>query len=381
LGEARERIVGGYVDDETTGVVGLAVDFGGHPFIGFCSGTLIAPNLVLTAQHCVALLQGSPGGERVICGETTFRTVGQGSYFLVSPATVRPMTASDPRFFRGSEVRVAPGGETDVCGHDIALLILRDSIPGRLATPIIPRVDASPTANETFSADGYGLTEPDAAMGGGTRMRLDGNTVFCMGGVDCPLGGSVQDGEWASDARTCSGDSGGPALDEQGRVMGVLSRGPEGCGGAIYGDVASWSELIISTARDAASAGGYPPPFWTNGSSIPPPPPPDAGPPHPDAECSDSSECGRDLVCYAASSKPPGICVSRCGANDACQEGYSCKSSVGVCLRAAPSPGDDGGCSVKPSSGAYRTAPGAGFALAAGLLLAVRSLRGRKQRS
>lgn len=375
VGVSRGRVVGGYVDDKTTGVVGLAIDFGGHPFVGFCSGSLIAPNLVLTAHHCVALLNGSPGGEQVICGQTTFQEVGQGSYFLVSPATVRPTTAADPRFFRGVDVRVAPGGETDVCGHDIALIILRDSIPARLAKPIIPRIDSTPTAAETFSADGFGLTKPDADIGGGTRMRLDGNTVSCTG-LDCPFGSSVRENEWASDARTCSGDSGGPALDEQGRAIGVLSRGPEGCEAAIYSDVAGWKDFIISTAREAAATGGYPAPFWTNGSSIPPPPPPDAGPANPDTECATSDDCGGGLVCYAASGKPPGICVSRCDSDNGCATGLACNRSVGVCLKAsAPSPADDSGCSVGPRPGGRARGVGWGASLVAGLLVALRGLR------
>jgi hypothetical protein len=374
IGVSHGRVVGGYVDDKTTGVVGLAIDFGNHPFVGFCSGSLIAPNLVLTAHHCVALLNGSPGGEQVICGQTSFQEVGQGSYFLVSPATVRPTTAADPRFFRGVDVRVAPGGESDVCGHDLALIILRNSIPARLAEPIIPRIDATPTPSETFSADGFGLTEPDADIGGGTRMRLDGNTVSCTG-LDCPFNSSVRENEWASDAKTCSGDSGGPALDDQGRVMGVLSRGPEGCDAAIYSDVAGWKDFIIETAREAAATGGYPAPFWTNGSSVPPPPPPDAGPANPDTECASSDDCGGGLVCYAASGKPPGICVNRCGADNGCATGFTCNQAVGVCLKfSPPATGDDSGCSVGPSSGTR--ARGLGWAaFVAGLVVALGGLR------
>ncbi|MEZ4463488.1 MAG: trypsin-like serine protease [bacterium] len=46
---------------------------GGHPLPGggqqgICSGSLIAPNLVMTAQHCVAEIR-SP---QVICGQSAF---------------------------------------------------------------------------------------------------------------------------------------------------------------------------------------------------------------------------------------------------------------------------------------------------------------------
>ena len=50
--EVREEgIRGGVVDEEHTAIVGLRMSQGLFA-AGICSGTLIAPNLVLTARHC-----------------------------------------------------------------------------------------------------------------------------------------------------------------------------------------------------------------------------------------------------------------------------------------------------------------------------------------
>ena len=111
---------------------------------------------------------------------------------------------------------------------------------------------------------GYGLTRKDDPASDGTRQRANGSVVRCSGEACVSLsGGSIKSSEWASvDAPICSGDSGGPALDEQGRVFGVASRGDPDCEIAVYGDVANWAPFIVDTALDAASIGDYSPPEW-----------------------------------------------------------------------------------------------------------------------
>src|SRR5262249_17908838 len=116
---------------------------------------------------------------------------------------------------------------------------------------------------ETFAAVGYGYTDPTTQTGDGTRMRQDGAAVRCLGGACSTLEDILRAGEWLSvDARLCPGDSGGPALDTQGQVMGVASRGGDGCETAIYSDVAAFRELIVNAAVDAAAVGGYAVPAW-----------------------------------------------------------------------------------------------------------------------
>jgi hypothetical protein len=60
----------------------------------------------------------------------------------------------------------------------------------------------------------------------------------------------------------CEGDSGGPALDAEGRVVGVASRTGQNCTYAIYSAVSPWGDWIVEVATRAFSLGDYDAPEW-----------------------------------------------------------------------------------------------------------------------
>lgn len=252
-----QGIAGGKPDYSHANVFLLASHYKGTG--GLCTATLIAPNLLLTARHCVS---PNTGEERVLCGDSELGDPYPPSAFV---ATNDPQPRDGSPLFHAAEVRVSELG-SDTCGFDIALVILDENVPHSLAEPAVPRIDRQVEPGETYTAVGYG--ENDLGLPATTRLERQGLSVECEPGT---CGEGVEATEFVGETGICSGDSGGPALDQDGKVVGVVSRGGPDCGTPVYGTVTAWYDLLVSTATDAAALGGYEAPFWvTTGSSDPP---------------------------------------------------------------------------------------------------------------
>ena len=335
-----------------------------------CTATLIAPNLLLTARHCVS---PGTGDDHVLCGDAVLGAPYPASAFI---ATNDPEPGQGSDVFRAIEVRV-PGIGVDTCGYDVALIILKKSVPASISTPAVPRIDREVEPGESYTAVGYGLNE--AGDSPGSRMRLEGLSVDCQPGS---CGEGVESTEFLGETGICSGDSGGPALDADGKVVGVVSRGGPGCSTPIYSTVTAWHDFIIDTATEAARLGGYEPPFWVTTGLSDPPVVVDpngaggAGADEPDASegeiCEAANACQSGLVCYAAASSSVGTCTALCQATTDCNDGLTCQNIGDVSVCTLPSGGAD------ESKGCALSAPGvpawgAGWMLAAlGALALVR---------
>jgi V8-like Glu-specific endopeptidase len=248
-GAEAQAVFGGRPAPDDTSVVAV-VNFAG----GQCSGSLIAPNLVLTARHCVADTQEKD--VKVVCGETPFKAPDSaGAIFVVPLPTI---TENPDDYAAVAEIRMVADQDADLCGTDVALLRLKKPLDE--LTPLEPRVTQPVAAMETYSSVGYGLDESLTDMPSGERKRLDGLTVTC-GGDSCRAS-DVRRNEWIGSGGPCPGDSGGPALDADGRVIGVVSRGKPGCGEPVFSDVSSRADWLQSEAILAAQAAHIEPPAW-----------------------------------------------------------------------------------------------------------------------
>ena len=242
----QHQIQGGETEEDRTYVVGLVIQQGWAG--GACSGSLIAPNLVLTAQHCIA----PTSSQGIACGFSTFGET-------YNPSDIYVTTKTDfPRFgYYGVSEIIVPEPEAEVCGNDIALLLLTQNVMSSDAVPIRPRLDEPVAVNERFAAVGYGHT--GQGEGAGRRRSIENRRVICSGFQNgCQDNNQgIYDNEWVGNDGTCQGDSGGPALDVNEQVIGVLSRGPEGCIYPVYTDVIRYAPWIRDVATQAATSGGY----------------------------------------------------------------------------------------------------------------------------
>ncbi|HMR74054.1 MAG TPA: trypsin-like serine protease [Polyangiaceae bacterium] len=345
-----QAIAGGVVDTENTHVLGISSwsEHGG----GLCTGTLIAPNLVLTARHCVSPSLNE--NEFVVCGQSGFGEPYSGNALRFTQDVKISYKSKNWRL--GTTVRVPKEGN-DTCGFDVALVILDKPMAG--VTPAVPRIDVEPQVGELYTAIGYGTTDTG---GGGQRMLLDGLQVQCTSG-NCPYYTQVQSTEWQGQTGVCQGDSGGPAVDQDGKIIGVVSRGQGKCSSPTYGSVWAWKDFIMETALEAAATGGYEPPFWalSGVSDDPNPPPPvtepePTGPKGPDIQggpCGVGRGCGSDYACYDPGGGGTAYCAAFCEATTDCGQDLVCSADLGVCLApvaAAAESEQGGGCSVTLSS-------------------------------
>lgn len=232
--------------------IGLLVIVGNDHTQALCTGTLIAPNVVLTAKHC-AMKNPSQEGSQT--------NVENGKvYFLVGPNGQHPVAGAQAS--EATPSHLFQGGFTSL-GSDVALYTLAQPITTVEPLKVADATPGQADVNTPFIGIGYGVQ--DAQGHTGTR-KMGQVTLRAVTGAPAPLAFPTADaylasvianipatttltdeqkagikagytrpmsdsyevyvGGAAGDSQICHGDSGGPLLrKENGKyvVHGVAS--------------------------------------------------------------------------------------------------------------------------------------------------------------
>jgi len=257
VGQDSQGIYDGYASGpEDDGVVKVAnIDANG--VTNLCTGALVAPNVVLTARHCVAnLIKGA-----FTCTDAGELTAGsKGGRFgpLIAPADLQIYVGAafkEPLAALGAKVFATQ--TPSICRNDVAAIVLDRELTG---VPLIPmRLARGNQRGEVLRVVGYGETE--AAMSG-TRRAKDGLSISLVGTSQFRADGD------AIPPRTfltlgpglCIGDSGGPALTTDGAVTGIYSQLVGACDSPnarqYFTQVAPFASEVVTPAFELA---GYEP--------------------------------------------------------------------------------------------------------------------------
>ena len=386
LATSSSAIQGGSTDTThsfAVGVVQLAQ--AQQNMVAFCSGVLLAPNLVATARHCVAQLSSAT----IDCTTSNFGALYPANQvFVTTDATI---TMGSPFIGVSSVIVPSESNQTAVCGNDIALMILKENVVlPQYVEPVLepPMTDAQ--YEPVVAAIGYGIDTPTDTSGdtAGIRRIKENVKLLCIPNdanfTDCfsdPTAKQVLTAaEFVSGESTCEGDSGSGAY-EQGNfnngkwvAFGVLSRGGVSTDGAtceqpIYSRFDAWTSLVIGAAQQAAAKAAalghsYPLAIWAGGTGVA-----DSGSvvtgvsssgasgggssstpalqPNGTA-CNAPGDCA-STMCVASEEDAGSVCVSPCSSN-ACGVEFSCKN--GLCFpNAVQTSSGSRGCSVARAGG------------------------------